>query len=663
MVKYSSDSSEKTIEKVNYLKIITLFLVITTVVWMILFYTVRQYVVSQAEDKIKDILLVHKGMHQYVQQVMHPALYSYKDENYITKDFYAPELFSSSFIIRNLHKFYNVERLDSGLEEVYYKLAADNPRNIVNKADPLEAELINKFNENRKMKEYREIVDIDGKRYLYVAIPFLENNKGCLICHGKRENAPAQLRERYKGAGGYDEEVGIIRAITSIRAPLQKEFFDVYIIGGAMFSGVAVIVGLLLFSTKLKGLVNSKTRSLKEEIVVRREAEGEIQKLRNHLSNVIDSMPSQIIGVSPEGIINQWNMQAGNDFGLLKENVLGRKLEDVAPGLSDEMHRVHEAIRSGLVQTEVRRVRKAGGETHFEDVTVYPLVSNGVDGAVIRIDDVTDRVKLEQVLVQSEKMMSVGGLAAGMAHEINNPLAGILGSSYNIKKRVFGSLRSNQEAAEECGVSLEAVQKYLKKRKINRMLQTIHDSGKRAAEIVENMLSFSRKSEKQMALFDLASLVDKTLDLAANEYNLKKYYDFRQIKIVREYSDGMPAVYCDGNEIQQVFLNLFKNGAEAMNDKDYGADSPCFYCRIYQEKNLAVVEIEDNGPGMDEATKMRIFEPFYTTKAVGKGTGLGLSVSYFIITDQHGGSLSVESELGEYTRFSVKIPISVNRSA
>lgn len=663
MIKYSSDGSEKITKKVNYPKIIALFLVITTVVWMILFYTVRQYVVSQAEDKIKDILLVHKGMHHYVQQVMHPALYSYKDENYITKDFYAPELFSSSFIIRNLHKFYNVERNDSGLEEVYYKLAANNPRNIVNKADPLEAELIGKFNKNREMKEFREIVDIDGKRYLYVAIPFLENNKGCLICHGKREDAPAQLRERYEGAGGYDEKVGIIRAITSIRAPLQKEFFDVYIIGGAMFSGVAVIVGLLFFSTKLRGMVNSKTRSLKQEIVVRREAEEEIQKLRNHLSNVIDSMPSQIIGVTSDGIINQWNMQAGNDFGLLKENVLGRKLEDIVPGLSNEMDRVHEAIRSGLVQTEVRRVRKTGGETHFEDVTVYPLVSNGVDGAVIRIDDVTDRVKLDQVLVQSEKMMSVGGLAAGMAHEINNPLAGILGSSYNIKKRVFGSLRSNREVAEECGVSLEAVQKYLKKRKINRMLQNIHDSGKRAAEIVENMLSFSRKSEKQMTLFDLSSLVDRTLDLASNEYNLKKYYDFRQIKIVREYSDEMPLVYCDGNEIQQVFLNLFKNGAEAMNDKDYGDDSPCFYCRIYQEGNLAVVEIEDNGPGMDEATQVRIFEPFYTTKAVGKGTGLGLSVSYFIITDQHGGSLSVESELGEYARFFVKIPISVNRSA
>lgn len=221
-------------------------------------------------------------------------------------------------------------------------------------------------------------------------------------------------------------------------------------------------------------------------------------------------------------------------------------------------------------------------------------------------------------------------------------------------------MQANHDAAEECGISLESVQAYLKKRDINRMLEIIHESGTRAATIVENMLSFSRKSEKQMDFFDLASLMDKTLDLAANEYDLKKYYDFRQINIVREYEEGMPLIYCDGNEIQQVFLNLLKNGAEAMTEKEFGDASPCFNCRIYQEDSMAVIEIEDNGPGIDEAIRLRVFEPFYTTKAVGQGTGLGLSVSYFIIADQHGGSMSVESEAGEYTLFSIKIPVNLN---
>ncbi|TIH16489.1 DUF3365 domain-containing protein [Marinifilum sp. JC120] len=643
-------------DKKKFLKVAVLFLLIIMTVWVVLFYVARQYIVTQAEDKIKEILLVHKGMHHYVQEIMHPALYKYKDGKKITEDFYAPELFSSSFIIRNLHGFYNQEKSAAGDDEVYYKMAANNPRNKVNKADPLECDLIEMFNKNRDMNEYRDIVSVNGTQYLYVAIPFLENTKGCLVCHGKREDAPAQLREIYKGAGGYDEELGIVRAVISIRAPLNKELLDMYIVGVALFSGVAVLVGSLLFSNKLRGVVNRRTAKLKQEIEVRTQAEQEVEKLRNYLSNIIDSMPSLIIGVTPDGIVTQWNIKAGRDFGVLKEEALGKPLGLVAPRLADEMDRVRKAVQSRTVQCESKHVRRENGDVQYEDITIYPLLANGVESAVIRIDNVTERVNLEQVLVQSEKMMSVGGLAAGMAHEINNPLAGILGSAYNIKKRVFADLKANRNAADECGVHLELVQEYLKMRKVDRMLESIQESGKRAASIVENMLSFSRKTDRKMDLFDLSTLIDKTLDLAANDYNLKKLYDFRHIKIVREFKPGMNRVLCDGNEMQQVFLNLFKNGAEAMTEKNYGDDKPCFHCRVFEEDGLAVVEVEDNGPGIDEATRLRIFEPFYTTKSVGKGTGLGLSVSYFIIADQHNGSMTVESKLGEGTKFIIRLP-------
>lgn len=659
-MKSSQDSQSVSSRKKKFLKGAVFFVLITLSVWGILFSVARQYMLSQAEDKIKEILLVHKGMHHYVQKIMHPALYKYKDENYIAKDFYAPELFSSSFIIRNLHGFYNQEKSAAGENEVYYKMAAKNPRNEVNKADPIERDLIEMFNEKRDLKEYRDVVNIDGTQYLYVAIPFLENNEGCLVCHGKREDAPAQLRERYKNAGGYDEKLGTIRAVLSIRTPLHKELFDTYIIGAALFSGVVVLVGLLFFSTRLKGVVNRRTAKLKHEIEVRTQAEYEVKKLRNYLSNIIDSMPSQIIGVTPEGVITQWNSEAAREFGILKEEVLGKKIEMVSPRLAAEMERVRKAVSSRAVQSESKYIREENGEAHYDDITVYPLVANGVEGAVIRIDDVTGRVNLEQVMVQSEKMMSVGGLAAGMAHEINNPLAGILGNVYNIRKRVFSEMKSNSSVADECGVHLELVQGYLKARKVDRMLESIQESGKRAASIVENMLSFSRKSDRQMAFFDLAALIDKTLDLAANDYDLKKMYDFRQIKIIREYDPGMKRVQCDGNEIQQVFLNLFKNGAEAMTDKDYGDEKPCFYCRLYEEAGQAVIEIEDNGPGMEKAICLRVFEPFYTTKAVGKGTGLGLSVSYFIIVDQHGGSMVVESKPGEGAKFAIRLPLRVD---
>ena len=408
---------------------------------------------------------------------------------------------------------------------------------------------------------------------------------------------------------------------------------------------------------QLSQSINSMADALEKEIEVSAKAEQEVHDLRNYLSNIIDSMPSVIIGVTSDGVVTQWNLKAESDLGLSKDDVFGKSIEEVSPRLAVEMEKVREAIQSRTVQAENKHVRMENGETIYEDITVYPLIANGVQGAVIRIDDVTDRANLEHMLVQSEKMMSVGGLAAGMAHEINNPLSGILGNVYNVNKRLFTAMDSNRQVARECGIELEQVQEYLEKRKIPKMLEAIKDGGTRAASIVNNMLSFSRKSNKKMDKFHLPFLMDKTLELVANDYDLKKWYDFKQIEIVREYEKDMPRVFCEGNELQQVFLNLFKNGAEAMVEKDYGMKSPCFYCRIYRQAEMAVVEIEDNGPGIDDVTLARIFEPFYTTKSVGKGTGLGLSISYFIITDQHNGIMSVESSVGKGTKFTIKIPL------
>ncbi|WP_320174419.1 PAS domain-containing protein [Maridesulfovibrio sp.] len=270
--------------------------------------------------------------------------------------------------------------------------------------------------------------------------------------------------------------------------------------------------------------------------------------------------------------------------------------------------------------------------------------------------DITERKNTEQLMVQTEKMMSIGGLAAGMAHEINNPLAGILGHSQNIRNRLFSKTKANIRTAEKHGIELQQIQDYMDDREIPRMIDGIRTAGNRAAKIVSNMLSFSRQSEKEYSLHEITNLLEKAIDLSASDYNLEKLYDFRQINIIREYEPQIPPIYCEGTEIQQVFMNLLKNGAEAMREKDYDQDSPQFICRIRKTARAVIVEIEDNGPGIDYATRSRIFEPFYTTKDVGKGTGLGLSVSYFIITSHHNGSMSVDSSPGNWTRFTIRIP-------
>lgn len=398
------------------------------------------------------------------------------------------------------------------------------------------------------------------------------------------------------------------------------------------------------------------------DVTERKHHEAELRRLRNYLTNIIDSMPSLLIGVDIEGRVTQWNKTAEQTTGIAADFAHGKTLSDVFPQMASEMEKIVESIRTRETRHEQKKTRMSENGASYEDITVYPLIANGVEGAVIRVDDVTEQVRIEEMMVQSEKMMSVGGLAAGMAHEINNPLAGMMQTASVISDRLTNTdLPANHRAAEEAGTTMEAIGAFMDARGVPRMLERIRESGSRAAEIVSNMLSFARKSDSSFSTRNMAEVLDQSVNLAGSDYDLKKKHDFRRIEIVREYEDGLPFVPCEGAKIQQVLLNILRNGAEAMQEEAEKDDSrkPRFILRLMHEKDAGRVriEIEDNGPGMDESIRKRIFEPFFTTKPTDQGTGLGLSVSYFIITENHGGEMSVESTTGEGTIFSISLPV------
>ncbi|MCP5108748.1 MAG: PAS domain S-box protein [bacterium] len=274
-------------------------------------------------------------------------------------------------------------------------------------------------------------------------------------------------------------------------------------------------------------------------------------------------------------------------------------------------------------------------------------------------EDITQRKHTEEMMIQSEKMVTAGRLAAGMAHEINNPLAGILQSIQVIQGRVSPKSPANREAAEKCGITIEAVEAYLYRRKIPGFLAAVKEAGERAAVIVENMLSFSRKSESSFALNDIGELLDKTIVLAENEYDLSKKYDFRQIAIVKEYQPNIAPVPCEASKIQQVIFNLLKNAAQAIYERKPASKpkEPRITLRTKREKDMVRIDVKDNGPGIPGDVRRKIFEPFFTTKSVGTGTGLGLSVSYFIITENHRGTMEVISTPGRGTTFTIRLPL------
>lgn len=277
-------------------------------------------------------------------------------------------------------------------------------------------------------------------------------------------------------------------------------------------------------------------------------------------------------------------------------------------------------------------------------------------GIASLVNDITDRKRTEELMIQSEKMMSIGGLAAGMAHEINNPLAGMIQNSQVVYNRLTKNLPSNNKVAEEIGTSMTVIKNFVEKRGILKQLESINKAGGQAAKIIENMLSFARKGDSTRREHHLSDLIDQTLELAKTDYDLKKSYDFKQIEITREYTP-CPQVLCEGSKIQQVLFNIIKNASEAMWEENQVQKKPKLILRLEKKQDRVCVEIEDNGPGMDDVTRKRIFEPFFTTKEISKGTGLGLSISYFIIVDDHGGEMDVESTLKSGTKFIIKLPI------
>ena len=154
----------------------------------------------------------------------------------------------------------------------------------------------------------------------------------------------------------------------------------------------------------------------------------------------------------------------------------------------------------------------------------------------------------------------------------------------------------------------------------------------------------------------MESLLDKALELALSDYDLKKKYDFKRIAILREYAPDVSRVVCNRTEIEQVLLNLLKNAAQAMATGARRPEKPSISLRTALEDGFVRIEVEDNGPGMDEATRRRVFEPFFTTKPVGEGTGLGLFVSYFIVVTNHEGRIDVLSSPGKGTCFVIRLP-------
>ncbi|MEC4240640.1 sensor histidine kinase [Pseudomonas sp. DSV-1] len=401
-------------------------------------------------------------------------------------------------------------------------------------------------------------------------------------------------------------------------------------------------------------------RKLELEVQVRSKIEKKLTGFQNYLNCIIDSMPSALIALDEELYVTQWNQEASALSGTPLDDAMSKPIYLAFEPLKPFLPQLKDTIEHHRV-TKIERVTWGQGEDarHYA-LTFYPLMGGAGRGVVIRIDDITQRLSLEDMMVQSEKMLSVGGLAAGMAHEINNPLGAILHNVQNIRRRLSSDLPRNIEQAEQTGIDLDVVNHYLQAREIPQLLDGIQQAGARAAKIVTHMLSFSRRSNRQMSPCDLSALIDQALDIASNDFDLAIGFDFKGQAIIRQFDPQLGPVPGIPNELEQVLLNLLKNAAQAIHQRTDKSEPGRIILRTRLNPPWAEIQIEDNGIGMPEPVRKRIFEPFFTTKEVGQGTGLGLSVSYFIITNNHKGQMEVHSTQGQGTCFTLRLPLTGN---
>ncbi|WP_176637690.1 ATP-binding protein [Desulfolutivibrio sulfoxidireducens] len=381
--------------------VVSLFLI--AIVGIAVYYMATEVHNSQSEDRLRDAMLEVRAFHRYIQNDMHPNYYRLMDEGRLPKGFYAPELLSSSYMARNFQKYYNDERVAIGLPEVQYKMAAEDPRNPVNKATEGEKELIKLFNEDQSRDHLRFVREENGRKYLVVAVPFLKNEARCLVCHGTPSQAPGQLQQLYDWSGGYNRKVGDISAIEVMKTPIQSQFGAPFYasISALVLSSVlaAVVIGGYLCRVQVKAATYNLKRQQELLIIEKEKAESANNAKSEFLANMSHEIRTPLNGVF--GMLQL--LQTTDASDEQKEYILSamKSTKRLTRLLTDilDISRI-EAGQMRLVESEID-VKKT--KESIEEVFSMAASEKGVRLVFSRDDNVPDMLigdeaRLRQIL-------------------------------------------------------------------------------------------------------------------------------------------------------------------------------------------------------------------------------------------------------------------------
>ena len=378
-----------------------------------------------------------------------------------------------------------------------------------------------------------------------------------------------------------------------------------------LLESLASYIGIALQNAQLYASLEEKAR--------------EYERLKEFNENIVESINVGILAVDLEDHIESWNTQMEALFALSRSEVLGKRIAEVFPkSFSDEFDRVR--FDSGVHNLYKYRLTTPAGEIRTINAAIAPLLSRdfAVLGRIILVDDITDRVELESQLTQAEKLSSIGLLAAGVAHEVNTPLAVISSYTQMLSKQLRGDDR------------------------LSPLLEKITKETFRASEIVNGLLNFSRTSGTEFREVDLNAIIHDTLTLLDHQFKSSR------VQLDSDLQADLPRILGNPGKLQQVFLNLFLNAKDAMTE------GGTIKVTTSAGDHVDVV-IRDSGAGIAPEHVKKIYDPFFTTKTAPapgerRGTGLGLAITYGII-QEHAAKIQVTSEVGVGTTFQLEFPM------
>jgi two-component system, NtrC family, sensor kinase len=350
----------------------------------------------------------------------------------------------------------------------------------------------------------------------------------------------------------------------------------------------------------------------------------ELDRMREFSENILESLNDGLVVVNPDDRVIRWNRRLEELYGVRHEDAVGRRLDDVfSSGLFEVLRSARsQSLEGGAFYRVPLTTRHEPPRRLLVNVAATPLrESDGsVSGSIVILEDISTRVQLEEQLQISEKMASIGLLAAGVAHEVNTPLTGI--SSFT--QMLLQGARPEDPKT--------------------KVLEKIERQTFRAAKIVNGLLNLARPAQTDAGPVEVNAVINDVLSLLEHQFRTGR------IQVRKELSASAPVVQGIEYKLQQVFLNLFLNARDAMPRGGW------LTIATHSEGDAARVEIGDTGSGIPADQLSRIYDPFFTTKELGKGTGLGLSISYGII-QEHGGAITCHSVIGQGTRFILTLPL------